>query len=99
MITEFKELTAEDKRIVDGCLRRLHNGVLQKIPVTQSLDSGIRNIFMQYDRDKSGKMTINELNNFCLGIGVPLERKYTMRIMKQLDRDNNQWISLQELKD
>lgn len=44
-------------------------------------------------------ITINELNNLCLGVGVPLERKYTLRIMKALDKDNTRTISLEELKD
>jgi len=63
-----------------------------------NLESGIDNIFKQYDKDRTGLITINELNALCLGVGVPLERKYTMRIMKALDADGSNTISLEELK-
>jgi len=63
-----------------------------------NLETGIDNIFRQYDRDHSGLITINELNSLTLGVGVPLERKYTMRIMRALDTDNSGHISLEELK-
>jgi len=63
-----------------------------------NLETGIDNIFKQYDKDKSGQITINELNSLCLGVGVPLERKYTMRIVKALDNDGTGSISLEELK-
>lgn len=63
-----------------------------------NLETGIDNIFKQYDKDRTGVITINELNSLCLGVGVPLERKYTMRIMKALDSDNSGTISLDELK-
>merc|ERR1719359_2524041 len=55
-------------------------------------------MFNQYDKDKTGLITINELNALCLGVGVPLERKYTMRIMNCLDADGSRSISLEELK-
>jgi len=63
-----------------------------------NLETGIDNIFRQYDKDKTGMITINELNSLCLGVGVPLERKYTMRIMAALDADGSHQISLEELK-
>lgn len=63
-----------------------------------NLETGIDNIFKQYDKDRTGMITINELNSLCLGVGVPLERKYTMRIMKCLDQDGSNTISLDELK-
>lgn len=63
-----------------------------------NLETGIDNIFKQYDKDRTGVITINELNSLCLGVGVPLERKYTMRIMKALDVDGSNAISLEELK-
>jgi len=63
-----------------------------------NLETGIDNIFKQYDKDKSGQVTINELNSLCLGVGVPLERKYTMRIMKALDSDGTGTISLEEFR-
>lgn len=44
-------------------------------------------------------ITINELNGLCLGVGVPLERKYTMRIMKYIDKDESGHLSLEELAD
>lgn len=75
MILENPELTDADKATIKSCLMRLKAGILQKIPPTMDLENGIRNIFRQYDKEKSGKMTINELNALCLGVGVPLERK------------------------
>jgi len=42
-------------------------------------------------------ITINELNSLCLGVGVPLERKYTMKIFKAIDTENSGTISLTEL--
>jgi Ca2+-binding EF-hand superfamily protein len=53
----------------------LKSGILQKVPPTMNLETGIDNIFRQYDKDKTGVITINELNSLCLGVGVPLERK------------------------
>lgn len=76
----------------------MKSGILQKVPPTMNLETGIDNIFKQYDKDKTGIISINELNALCLGVGVPLERKYTMRIMKALDADGSSTISLEELK-
>lgn len=97
MILENETLTPADKNTVKNCLARLKKGIEGKIPPMMSFESGIRNIFNQYDKDKTGMITINELNSLCLGVGVPLERKYTMRIMKTIDRDNTGTISLEEL--
>jgi len=63
------------------------------------LDSGISSIFKQFDRDGSGKITINELHALCIAVGVPMERKYTLTIMNRIDSDSNLEISLDELKD
>lgn len=98
MILENPELTATDKTVIKNCLYKLKAGILQKVPPTMNLETGIDNIFRQYDKDRTGVITINELNSLCLGVGVPLERKYTMRIIKALDNDNSQSISLEELK-
>lgn len=97
MILETAELSAQDKATVKNCLSRLKAGLMQKCPPMMSLDAGIRNIFNQYDKDKGGFITINELNALCLGVGVPLERKYTMRIMKFIDKGGDGTISLEEL--
>lgn len=97
MILENDVLTAQDKNTIKNCLARLKKGIEQKIPPMMSFESGIRNIFIQYDKDKGGFITINELNSLCLGVGVPLERKYTMRIMKMIDKDGSGTISLEEL--
>lgn len=97
MILENESLSPQDKATVKNCLARMKKGIEQKIPPMQSFESGIRNIFLQYDSDKGGVITINELNALCLGVGVPLERKYTMRIMKTIDKDNSGTISLEEL--
>lgn len=64
-----------------------------------SADSGIRNLFMSFDKEKNGYFTINEVNALCLGVGVPLERKFTMRIMKALDVDGNNTVDLNEFKE
>jgi len=72
---ENEELTATDKNIIKNCLYKLKSGILQKVPPTMNLETGIDNIFKQYDKDKTGQITINELNSLCLGVGVPLERK------------------------
>jgi len=75
LILENDDLTSQDKIIVSNCLTKLKGGLLQKVPPTIQLEAGIRNIFLEYDKDKSGMITINELNALCLGVGVPLERK------------------------
>jgi Ca2+-binding EF-hand superfamily protein len=98
MVLENEELTATDKNIIKNCLYKLKAGILQKVPPTMNLETGIDNIFRQYDKDKTGSIQINELNSLCLGVGVPLERKYTMRIMKALDSDGSSTVSLEELK-
>lgn len=63
------------------------------------IDSGIRNVFKKFDKDGSGKININELHALCIAVGVPMDRKYTLSIMKRIDKDNNELISLDELKD
>lgn len=75
MILENAVLTDNDKMKLKNILNRLEKGILNKIPQTMDIETGVRNLFMRYDKDKTGKMTIDELNRFCLGIGVPLERK------------------------
>jgi len=64
-----------------------------------SQEAGIRNLFLQFDKEKNGYFTLNEINALCLGMGVPLERKYTMRILKALDKDNNRKVDLTEFSD
>lgn len=75
MILEFDELSEQDKLVIKNCLAKMKHGILQKMPPTMSEDSALRNLFLQYDSDKTGFITINELNSLCLGVGVPLERK------------------------
>jgi len=82
MMTESEELTPGDKIAIRQNLNRLKSGAMQKIPPMMSFESGLRNIFLQFDKDRTGFITINELNVMCLKLGVPLERKYTMNIMK-----------------
>lgn len=88
----------KDKKMIDSCLGRLKRGCVQKIPSTMSLDAGIRNIFLSFDKDKTGSFTINEVNSICLAMGVPLERKYTMRILAFMDKDGNRRVDLDEFR-
>jgi len=74
-ILETDGLTAKDKTIVKNCLYKIKSGILQKVPPTMKFESGIDNIFKQYDSKHTGSICINQLNNLCLGLGVPLERK------------------------
>jgi len=47
MILEKSELTSNDKNIIKNCLYRLKAGILQKVPPTMNLETGIDNIFRQ----------------------------------------------------
>lgn len=75
MILEGDTLSAEDKATIKSCLSRLKKGVLEKVPPLYDLNTGLKNIFWQFDKDNTGFITINELNAMCLSVGVPLERK------------------------
>lgn len=75
MILENDELTEQDKVTIRSNLQRLKKGVLDKVPPLYDLNTGLRNIFFQFDKDGTGVITINELNAMCLSVGVPLERK------------------------
>jgi len=47
MVLENPDLTAMDKTIIKNCLYKLKAGILQKVPPTMQLDTGISNIFKQ----------------------------------------------------
>jgi len=99
MMLENDMMTDNDRMLINKCLMKLKTGILHNLPPRIDIDTGIRNIFKQFDRDGSGKITINELHALCIAVGVPIERKYTLSIMKRIDKDNNALISLDELKD
>lgn len=91
-------MTPTDKICINKCLSKLKAGIQKRVPPTISVEDGLERIFNFFDADKSGLITIDELNTLCLHVGVPIERKYTMRIMKALDSDNSGQISLAELR-
>lgn len=84
MILENDKLTKEEKACVASNIEKLKIGISQKMgpPGLMSEEASLRNLFMKFDKDNSGRMTINELNAMCLLCNVPLRRKYTMQIMK-----------------
>jgi len=98
-ILEHADLSEADKKMVAKSLELLKRGCLQKVPSTMSQDAGIRNLFLTFDKEKNGYFTLNEVNALCLAVGVPLERKYTMRILRALDKDNNRRVDLEEFRE
>jgi len=47
MILEHEQLTPADKMMIKKLLNRLSQSILEKIPVTMSLETGVRNLFMR----------------------------------------------------
>lgn len=95
MILETDKLSREEKACVASNLEKLRIGIQQKMgpPGLLSEEASLKNLFLKFDKDNSGRITINELNSMCLHCAVPLRRKYTMQIMKYIDKDNTGFIN------
>ena len=56
----------------------------------------IRNIFNQFDKDKSGTIEKKELATLCIALNDPLSPPELQDFFKQVDKDNSDKITWQE---
>jgi len=89
LILECEELTEVDKNSVNQCLAKLKKSLQLKTSPKLSLEEGTSNLFTTFDKNNAGNVSLDELYALCIFLGVPLERKYTLRIMKGIDKENS----------
>lgn len=56
----------------------------------------LRKLFQQFDTNKSGNITIDELAGMVAQLGVSVDRKFLNGLMKVIDQNNNGAIEYDE---
>jgi len=72
---ESDDLSTTDKNSVARCLALLLKNLRLRISPLVSVEEGVTRIFREFDRNNNLNITIDELHNLCIHVGVPLERK------------------------
>ena len=56
----------------------------------------MRNIFKEFDINKSGALTIDEFNLLLVKLAIQVDRKYVLALFKRFDTNNNGVIDFDE---
>ena len=59
----------------------------------------LRDLFKQFDINKSGDLTIDELSNMLSKLQVACDRKYVLALFKRFDENKNGVIEFEEFVD
>lgn len=82
-----------DLNSVNQCLAKLKKSLQLKRSPNVTLEDGTSALLTTFDKNKTGSLSLDDLYILCEFLGVKLERKYTLRVFKAIDKDNSGFIA------
>lgn len=58
----------------------------------------LRKIFAQFDTNKTGYISINELHSMCSSLGISVDKKNVHAILNVIDTNRNNVIEFEEFR-
>jgi Ca2+-binding EF-hand superfamily protein len=86
-------LSQVDLNSVNQCLGNLKKSLQLKRSPKVTLEDSTSALFKTFDNSNTGSLSLDDLYILCEFLGVKLERKYTLRIFKAIDKGNSGFIA------
>ena len=91
-------MSADTLKMMGDELSEVQAGVneVDEFAITPEMEAAIRDIFNQFDKDKSSTIERTELEHLCIALNDPLSPADLADFFKRLDDDKNGRISFDE---